>query len=258
MSIQWEYSFGDRPAVTEGFALRRPPTPMSAADGVGAAAAPVTVTTTATPVAPAGTVSPSARPGFLVAVDNAGAGTAVQIQWSSDPAFPAPAATASAPAAAGQSDARTLVAASSDLADGVWWWRARIVGTYGAGAWSDPVQFAVNAGEGAAALGGSWTVDDRAGPATHLWYIDHTRTGDDSGAPGVLVGTGFGAAPQVLLGDLPCAVTAVDIVADSAGAGAQRIEPGTVCTPWHQTVTFTIPGVGPDHDGDALTVIGGN
>jgi len=230
---------------------------ISAGDGVGEMPSPTTVSAALTLISPFGTVSPSARPVFVVGIDTDTPNGIVEIQYGAGADLTG-APSVGVPAPAGQSGAQVAVQADADLPDGVTYWRARYTALGGSTAWTAAAQFAVNSIEGDAQLTGSWTIDAGAAPATHLWYIDHDETGNDSGGTGILLGTGFGAAPQVFLGDLPCDVTEVLEVPDAAAQlGRRAIEPGVCCTPWHTQITFVIPDVDPDHPGDALTVIGG-
>lgn len=226
------------------------------ADTILDAPAPTTAAGTAEPIAPAGTTVPGVRPAFTVAATATGPGQLVEVQWSTDPTFTTPAAgTAAAAAPAGLDDAQVSVTPSVDLPDGIVWWRARLTGPFGPGTWSTAVSFAVNPLEGQAVAAGALTVTTAAAAVPHLWYIDHDETGADTGEPAVIIGTGFGPAPAVMLGAEPCGVDEVLVVpADPANDTDPRIEPGVACTPWHEQITFTIPTVDADHVGDAVTV----
>lgn len=224
------------------------------AAGIGLAAyVPVLVTSNADTLAPAAVVVPGPRPVFIAQVTVDTPGEQVEVQWSTDPSFPdAASGSALQDAPAGLDDAQVAVQATADIPDGLAWWRARIVGLYGVGPWSDPVQFGVDASEGVAQVGGAWQVDPAAPVVPYLWRFDPDRTSTVPGGTGVLVGTGFGAAPVVLLGSIPCTVVGnvADIPAGVLDIGNARTDQ----TAWHQEITFVIPAVDADHTGDAVTV----
>lgn len=241
---------------------RTPPMPARlafalAAAGIGAdAPAPSAVTGTIALVAPISVSSGGSRPAFTVAVDTDTAGQWAEIQYDTDPGF-GQAVSVLVAAPAGLPGALVTTTPAGNIADGVWWWRARLAGGYGAGEWTAAATFAVNSLEGQAVAVGGFTIDAAAQPATHLWYIDHAESGDDAGAAAVVIGTGFGTAPRVEFGDTDCAIVET-ITVPAYPDPDPGIEPGVRCDPWHQQTTFTIPAVDPDHNGDAITVIGGD
>lgn len=215
---------------------------------------PQFVTATAAAVAPSGITVPGVRPAFTVATTTPGPGMHVEVQYATDQAFTTGLGTATADAPPGLDDAQVSVPAGADLPAGVLWWRARIVGPLGAGDWSAALSFNLDPADGQALAAGSLTVTRATTPAPHLWYIDHDLSGTDAGEQLVLIGAGFGPDPQVLLGDQQLTVTASAAVDADPDATATVIDPGVVCTPWHEQITATIPPLDADSAGDAITV----
>lgn len=230
---------------------------VPAAVGVGAAPAPALVDATVELVSPpAAATVPATLPAFVVSVDTAASAAIVEVEYADDDTFTT-ATAVTAPAAPGLADAQLLVQTSVPLADGLWWWRARVTVGGVAGDWTAARAFAVNAIDGGAILAGTWTVNPAATADVHVWFL-HPDSGDAPGEPVTLVGAGFGGSPQVFYGDVLC--TAVSDAAVAAGpdayTAARSIDPtGGTAEPGHDTVTVLIPDTGDDASvGDALTV----
>lgn len=203
---------------------------------------------------PAGAVVPSARPAFTVTVAGASAGTRVQITYA-PAAGAAGAAMVAADAPAGLDGVPVTLQPVGSLADGRWWWSARLVSAIGAGPWTPEQPFDVSAGDGAAVIGGSWTVDPDARAYPHLWW-PHPGSGGDTGEQVLLAGTGFGPAPRVLLDGAAIDATATAYPTPSGpddGRTADAVT-GEVTGWYHELAAFTLPALDPDTDGGAVTV----
>lgn len=196
----------------------------------------------------------TATPAFLVTMTTADPTVGVQVQYDTDPAFPAPTVLAGA-GVAGLDDAQVSVYAGTALPDQrVYCWRARAVTALSAGPWTAYRVFAVNLLEGQAVAFGSFTVTTATTAGPHLWYLD--PDGDEEpGGTATAVGTGFGPTPTVTLGGQPCEVLAVAAVPADPAAGAGIDPAGGAGGVYHEVVSFTIPAdYDPDSVGDTVTV----
>lgn len=213
----------------------------------------VAVIATVTLIAPEDqAVVPSATPTFVASVTTDDDYAVLQFEYDTDPYFSA-GQTLVADVAAGLDNAVTSATVTIPLADeSVYYWHARIISGVGQGPWSDTRTLAVNTPDGGAVGPGSWVVAATVEPIPHLWMID-PGSGQAAGEPATLVGTGFGTNPTVLVGDTVAAdVTVTDYPATGDPA---LIDPETgAVTVYHQRITFTIPDLGEDSAGAAITV----
>lgn len=221
------------------------------------APAPVPLAAAVSLVSPAdGSSLASLRPALTAAITTADPGVDVQVQLARSLDY-AGALSITVPGVAGLDDAAVSAYPDADLDDdGVYCWRARALGAYGAGPWSDSFIFAVQAVQGQAVAAATCTVTPAAGTVPHLWYLDPASAGVPGGVA-YAVGAGFGPAPTVMLGDTGCALVQAEAVPADPDAGA-LIDPDTVVSVYHERVAFTVPdGYDPDADGDAVTVVQG-
>lgn len=227
------------------------------ADAIGDAPAPESVDAQVTPISPADhAVTPATLPTFIVAVTTADDDAQLEVRYDSDPAFTA-ATSITAVIGAGLEQAPCPVTALVALTDGtVYYWQARVTGPIGAGPFSAVLSFAVNTPDGLAVAGGAYSVNPGLAAQPQLWLLD-PDSDSEAGGTAAAAGTGFGSAPDVLLGELPCPVLGVDEVPETCLAdGSDAVidaDTGEI-TVYHQRVSFTIADWDPDGAGDAVTV----
>lgn len=192
------------------------------------------------------------RPTLTVAVDTDDPEQTytAEIQYATDAAFTAPTSITQAFDGA---DGGLVTTPATALADGPYWWRARLT-TDGTpiSAWTAAQCFTVDLVTASRALPVSWTVAATADRPIHMWHLD--PPGPEAGDTITIYGQGLPATGSLLYGDLVLPTTSWTRVAatdDNTDAAARLIDGSTV-TCEHYEVQFVAPA--DDGPGAALTL----
>ena len=202
----------------------------------------VATTTLISPVS--GQHVPSLRPVFEVVVTTEQTDLLVEVEYADNEEFTdAVSLTAALPD--NVVPARAVVRPEEPIADGAWWWRARVFRPEEVGDWTAPIGFIVSTEDGDAMIGGLWNVVVDQAPNPHLWYVSPPR--GQAGDTCYAVGTGFGptSATVSIAGIQATDVHLAQVAATGDAYTAERvIDPQTnTADARHQTVSFVVPEV---------------
>ena len=210
---------------------------------------------------PVGAGVPTLTPTFVVSVTTAADDARVEVRYWGDEDYDTETwepiyHQLSTPVLGGLEDLHVSLPVTEPMTDATrYHWDARLVSGAAATEWVSG-SFATKTLDGRAYAPGAWTIDAGARAMPHAWFLT-PDTGNEAGEQAGVVGTGFGPAGTVFVGDTP-AVVLERTSSPAADGAAPLIDAATgEVTVAHQTITFTMPALDDDSVGDVVTVENG-